>query len=454
MAGRFPWLPIGTRVGGVMAAGDAGIGKVRAEAEGYQLLDSVEADTCVLLIRDTASWLGREKRAWLDREAGFRSVDFEDEVFWSALFPPEDAPFPIKSRSVRPELPSVGEINDIASALVEMSRKAPMASWDEALYLPVFKRCLRTVETDQENRRQVIVRLMTGGIAKSNLSPTQIQAMNPWLTAGEIGEILQRLGLGATAPRSTAPVGAPQEFSLPGRPALERFLREHVIDFFHRREAYEAMGNRPPNGLLVYGPTGSGKSFAVRRLAEFLGWPILDIDLGSIGSPYIHQTSITLKKVFEDAAEKAPAILLMEEIDAMTGDRDRVQQDHKVEEVNQLLRLIEDAAVRGILLIATTNRLEAVDPAILRRGRFDLKVEVGYPNEAEIKMVLESLLEKRPTAPGLNLGLIAGRLARRPMSDIDWLVGEAARQAVRGGKTQIDDICLMGALKALSTSSA
>ncbi len=69
-------------------------------------------------------------------------------------------------------------------------------------------------------------------------------------------------------------------------------------------------------------------------------------------------------------------------------------------------------------------------------------------------MVLESLLEKRPTAPGLNPDLIARRLAGRPMSDIDWLVGEAARQAVRGGKTQIDDICLMGALKALSTSSA
>ena len=66
---------------------------------------------------------------------------------------------------------------------------------------------------------------------------------------------------------------------------------------------------------------------------------------------------------------------------------------------------------------------------------------------------LESLLEKRPTAPGLNPGLIAGRLARRPLSDIDWLVGEAARQAVRGGKTQIDDIRLLGALKVLRTSS-
>jgi len=437
-----------------MAAKDVGVGKVRTEAEGYQLLDSVEADTRVLLIRDTASWLGREERNWLKQDANFQCFEFAGERVWSALFPTEDEPFSVKSRAARLDLPSVGEINDIANALVEMSRRAPLASWAEALYLPVFKRCLRTVDTDQENRRQVIVRLMTGGFANPNLSPTQIQAMNPWLTAGEIGEILQRLGLGATVPRSTTPVGAPQEFLLPGRSALERFFREHVIDFFHRREAYEAMGNRPPNGLLVYGPTGGGKSFAVRRLAEFLGWPILSIDLGSIGSPYIHQTSITLTRVFEDAAAKAPAILLMEEIDAMTGDRDRGQQEHKVEEVNQLLRLVEDAAARGILLIATTNRLEAIDPAILRRGRFDLKIEVGYPDEAEIKVVLESLLEKRPTAPGLNPGLIARKLAGRPMSDIDWLVGEAARQAVRVGKTQIDDICLMGALRALSTTSA
>jgi cell division protease FtsH len=111
--------------------------------------------------------------------------------------------------------------------------------------------------------------------------------------------------------------------------------------------------------------------------------------------------------------------------------------------------LIEGAAEKNILLIGTTNRIDAVDTAMLRRGRFDLQIEVNYPGEDEIMTVLKNLLDERPTAPGLNLDVIAARLSGRPMSDISWFVNEAARRAVRGGKDRIDDISLMGALKTL-----
>ena len=104
---------------------------------------------------------------------------------------------------------------------------------------------------------------------------------------------------------------------------------------------------------------------------RFLKWPVYEIDIGVIGSSYIHQTSKKLKEIFEEAAESAPSIVLMEEIDALAGSRSMSMHDSKVEEVAQLLRLIETASKQGILVMATTNRYHTMDHAIVRKVRFD-----------------------------------------------------------------------------------
>jgi SpoVK/Ycf46/Vps4 family AAA+-type ATPase len=111
--------------------------------------------------------------------------------------------------------------------------------------------------------------------------------------------------------------------------------------------------------------------------------------------------------------------------------------------------LIEQAGARGILVIATSNRLESIDPALVRRGRFDHVVEVKPPDETAVKAILEALLEQRPAAAGINTSELARKLTRRPISDLRWLVDDAARAAVRANKSQIDDFCLFGALKRL-----
>jgi cell division protease FtsH len=200
---------------------------------------------------------------------------------------------------------------------------------------------------------------------------------------------------------------------------------------------------------LLKGPAGTGKSHAARELAKFLGWPVLDLNLASIGSSFLHETSGRIAETFSKAESAAPAIVLLEEVDALGGARDRTHSAG-VEEVNTLLREVENAAARTILVIGTTNRPEALDPALLRRGRFDLSIVVEKLDAHRARAMLDGLLSERPCAAELDLAVIATRLAGRPASDLAWVVEEAARLAVRSGKTAIDEICLASAVRNLS----
>jgi ATP-dependent Zn protease len=129
-----------------------------------------------------------------------------------------------------------------------------------------------------------------------------------------------------------------------------------------------------------------------------------------------------------------------------------MMHDHKIEEVTELLRLVETASENGILVVATTNRRDALDAAILRKGRFDHTVEVGYPTAEEVRAVLDALLNDRPHREASNLSQLAAKLAGRPLSDVAWVVNEGARLAARGKKDAIDEIDLFSALKRLGSS--
>ena len=342
------------------------------------------------------------------------------------------------------------EAEGLLRGLSEMAKRYPEALWSEAVFVPEFPICLPITEGKGEDRKVLALRLLTGGVEDPRLSPRQIRGFNPWLTEGEILVFLEGFGFTFEPPATRRDSQEQQgSFNLPGRPALEAFFREYVIDQHRLKDRYAAMGVQPPNGILLYGPPGSGKTFAVRMLANHLGWPVFELEMGAIGSPFIHQTNVRLKTLFRQAAEKAPSIVIIDEVDALAGTRGIGSQDHKVEEVSELLKVVEDAAESGVTVVATTNRKEAIDPAFLRKGRFDHAFEVEYPNTEEVLSALEALVSERPHVPGLGLATVAERLAGRPMSDAAWVVNEAARLAVKSSKDAIDDICLFGALSKL-----
>jgi ATPase family protein associated with various cellular activities (AAA) len=444
---EFPWLPIGTALGR-----DAASGRVLRAGSGWQLLATDTPGATALLLDpdapDAAPWWADEVAALQEVLACETTTDGA-RTFCSCLI--ESVPgartlgdLALRNSSIGPE-----ELCCLLDGIESLRERHSNAGWEAALFIPGAGFLLGTREDPAEDRRAVITALLSGGVRDPALTPARIRQFNSHLTEVEIDQALRRLGLAPGTSRRAAFVRPPEEFALPAQPQLEKVLREHVIDVVYRADDYTKLGVKPPNGILLKGPTGTGKSHAARELSEFLGWPVFDLDLASIGTSLLHETSRRIAEVFAKAETAAPAIVLLEEVDALGGARDRTH-GAGVEEVNTLLRQVENASARAILVIGTTNRPEALDPALLRRGRFDLSIAVDKLDVARARAMLDGLLGERPSAVGLDVAAIAARLAGRPASDLAWVVEEAARLAVRSGKHAIDEICLARALRNLS----
>lgn len=239
-----------------------------------------------------------------------------------------------------------------------------------------------------------------------------------------------------------------ERFILPGLPALETFFQEQVIDIVVEPERYERMGIDFPSPIVLHGAPGTGKTFAVEALVRYLGWPIHYVTAQTIGSIYIHDTSQKIGEVFKEAMKHAPAVVVIDEMESFLCRREG-SHDYRIEEVGEFLRLIPRAAENRILVVGMTNLLELIDPAMLRRGRFDHVIRVDLPGVESVEAVLKNLLGDRPCLEGLDIRRAAENLAGRPLSDAAFFVREAARLAVKTGKERIDEPCLALAWESL-----
>ena len=189
----------------------------------------------------------------------------------------------------------------------------------------------------------------------------------------------------------------------------------------------------------------------MERLIEFLDWPSYSIDSGSIGSPYIHDTSKKIADVFDRAIDNAPSVIVIDEMEAFLTDRNVGQASgmHHVEEVAEFLRRIPEATKNHVLVIAMTNMVDSIDPAILRRGRFDHIIEVEMPSAKEVESLLRSLFARLPIQDDVKIQELAEQLKGHPMSDIAFVVKESGRIAVKIGKETIDWDTLQAACRLL-----
>jgi len=256
-----------------------------------------------------------------------------------------------------------------------------------------------------------------------------------------------------SGPRIKAEPGkVPQEpFVLTGRPQLEQFFNEHIVDVVRSPEKYSRMGISFPGAVILHGPPGCGKTYAVDRLCEYLGWERFDIDSGAIGSSYIHETSKRIAGIFRDAMDAAPSILVIDEMEAFLTDRNMsgASGNHHVEEVAEFLRRIPEATAKGVLIFAMTNMLDRIDAAIVRRGRFDHIIEISMPSAQEVESLLRVRLAQLPAAEDVDIPELSRTLAGRAMSDVTFVLKEAGRLAIRRNQEQIDMDCFREAIKLL-----
>lgn len=242
-----------------------------------------------------------------------------------------------------------------------------------------------------------------------------------------------------------------EPFVLLGRPELEQFFNDNIVDIVRNRDKYKRMGIDFPGATILYGPPGCGKTYAIDKLAEYLGWPRFDIDSNSVASPFIHDTSKKISEVFQKAISSAPSILVIDEMEAFLTDRSSsgLSGTHHVEEVAEFLRQIPEAVSCGVLIFAMTNLIDSIDPAILRRGRFDHVVEVRMANAEEIESLLLHKFSELPVDPSVDAKRIAKKLDGRPLSDVTFILREAGRFAVKKDQDLIDNDCLDQAMEML-----
>lgn len=292
---------------------------------------------------------------------------------------------------------------------------------------------------------------LTGGVIVSCHSERRLLSLVPWLTKDDLSEICSSALLSQNRSGELSGKDTVTEkkafFQLIGRPALEAFFRDHIIDIIEKRDHYKKLGVDSPSAVILHGPPGCGKTFAVEALVEYLDLPSFTISSGSIGSPYIHETGRKIADVFENAIKQAPSVIIIDEMEAFLSDREYGGQSHRVEEVAEFLRKIPEALKNQVLIIGMTNRIEIIDPAILRRGRFDHVISVDMPMEEEVRALLLKLFSERPHEPSISLDEAVKVLVGRPLSDVSFLVREAARITAKAGKDRIDNANIQEALK-------
>lgn len=220
--------------------------------------------------------------------------------------------------------------------------------------------------------------------------------------------------------------------AIAGMQELKETIQLDVIDALNDKERYAEYGLTIPNGMLLYGPPGCGKTFFAEKMAEEIGFNFYQIKPSDIQSKWVNASQENIKNLFDEARQNAPSIIFIDELDALVPSRDTSNISHmNTSAVNEFLAQMNNCGEDGIFIVGATNRPNAIDPAILRSGRLDKHIYLPPPDFEARKLMFELYLKKRPTEIGLNYNELAKATENYVSSDIKFLCDEASRKALK-----------------------
>lgn len=216
---------------------------------------------------------------------------------------------------------------------------------------------------------------------------------------------------------------------------LKKTLLKDVIEPLRNPKKYEKFRLSVPNGILLFGPPGCGKTFIVKKLAEEIGYSFFDIKHSDLASTYIHGMVEKIRDVFKKAEESKPAIIFFDEIDGLIPVKDTLggNQSYKQEEINEFLIQFNDAGKKNILIIGATNKPHMIDRALLRPGRMDKIIYVSPPDIAARTELFKIYMAGVP-AINIDYDRLAYLTEGFASVDIEYVVKESARKAVDENK--------------------
>ncbi|MEF8786372.1 MAG: CDC48 family AAA ATPase [Haloarculaceae archaeon] len=216
-------------------------------------------------------------------------------------------------------------------------------------------------------------------------------------------------------------------------------VREMIELPMRHPELFQQLGIEPPKGVLLHGPPGTGKTLMARAVANEIDAYFTDISGPEIMSKYYGESEEQLREVFEEAEENSPAVVFIDEIDSIAPERGETSGDVERRVVAQLLSLMDGLSERGeVIVIGATNRVDAIDPALRRGGRFDREIEVGVPDKEGRKEILQVHTRGMPLSEKVDIDKYAENTHGFVGADIAQLAKESAMNALRRIRPELD----------------
>jgi transitional endoplasmic reticulum ATPase len=216
-------------------------------------------------------------------------------------------------------------------------------------------------------------------------------------------------------------------------------VREMVELPMKHPQIFKKLGIEPPQGVLLHGPPGTGKTLLAKAVANETSASFFSIAGPEIISKYYGESEQQLREIFEDASEEAPSIIFIDELDSIAPKREDVTGEVERRVVAQLLTMMDGLESRGqVVVIAATNRVDSVDPALRRPGRFDREIEIGVPDETGREEILQIHTRGMPLSDDVSLDHLADETHGFVGADIESLTKEAAMKALRRYLPEID----------------
>lgn len=214
-----------------------------------------------------------------------------------------------------------------------------------------------------------------------------------------------------------------------GMSQIKEMMKKKIINILKDPERAEKFKIQIPNGMLLYGPPGCGKSFIAEKFAEEAGYNYMFVKSSDLASIYVHGSQEKIGKLFDDARKDAPAIINFDEFEALVPDRSKVDNASESGEVNEFLSQMNNCGKDRVFVIASSNRPDLIDPAVRRKGRLDQIIYIPVPDNEARKKIFKIHMSGRPAKENIDYVRLAEMTENYVASDIAYIVNDAAVRA-------------------------